>query len=120
MNELIHDIVTAPLNSPLLLALSVIYMIVASIRIYDARLIQAKERGFYSGVATEAEGRSLPQWVNTFHWAGWIIFIVLLMLNWKYALALYALLFVLRVLPVLERIGSIIMRPFLRTTKEKA
>lgn len=115
MRELIHDIVSAPLNSPLLLALSAIYLLVESIRIYDARLIQAKERGLYSGVAAAAEGRSFPQWVNIFHWAGWIIFVMLLLLNWKYALALYALLFVLRVLPVLERIGSIIMHTFLRT-----
>lgn len=114
MSEIFSDIVRAPLDSPLILALSVLYVLVEAIRIYDARLIQARQRGFYSRVAAKAEGRSLPQWVNIFHWAGWLIFVVLLLLNWKYALALYALLFVLRTLPILENLGSLMMRPFLQ------
>ncbi len=58
MSQILFDILNAPLNSPLILALSVAYLIVASIRAYDVRLIQAKEKGFYSGVAQRAEGRS--------------------------------------------------------------
>ncbi|MBW1965936.1 MAG: hypothetical protein JRI48_00880 [Deltaproteobacteria bacterium] len=114
MSEIFSDIVGAPLHLPLILALSVLYVIVSAIRTYDARLIQAKQKGFYSGVAAKAEGRSLPQWVNIFHWAGWVIFVVFLLLNWKYALALYALLFALRTLPILENLGLLMMHPFLQ------
>lgn len=42
----------------------------------------------------------------------WAIFIALLYLNWKYALVLFAIKFVLKVLPVLEIIGNILMSPF--------
>ncbi len=114
MSQILFDILNAPLNSPLILALSVAYLIVASIRAYDVRLIQAKEKGFYSGVAQRAEGRSLPQWVTAIYWLGWIILLALLILNWPYALALYVALFVLRVLPVLERLGWLLMSSFLR------
>jgi len=114
MGEIFSDIIRAPRESPLIMVLSVLYVIVSAIRTYDARLIQAKQRGFYSGVAARAEGHTLPQWVNFIHWAAWVIFIVLLLLNWKYALALYALLFILRMLPVLENLGSLMMRPFLQ------
>jgi hypothetical protein len=114
MSEIFSDIVRAPLDSPLILTLSVFYILVQAIRIYDVRLIQAKQSGLYSRVAEKAEGRSLPQWINIFHWAGWVIFIVILLLNWKYSIALYALLFILKTLPILENLGSLIMRPFLK------
>ena len=42
-----------------------------------------------------------------------MLYLVLLILNWTYAVALYAVLFVLRVLPVLERIGAFLISPFL-------
>jgi len=118
MTELINDILTAPLKSPLLLAISVMYAIVEAIRIYDARLIQAKARGIFSGVALRAEGRFLPRWVGYVHFAGWALLIAILILNWKYAIAFYAFLFILRVLPVLENVGELIMRPFLQTESE--
>lgn len=114
MSELINDILTAPVDSPLILALSVAYTIVESIRIYDARLIQVRTRGFRSGVAVKAKGRLLPNWVGYIHFVGWVLFIVILILNWMYAIAFYAFLFFLRVLPILERIGALIMHPFLR------
>ena len=114
MSQFFLDILNAPLDSPTILVLSVAYFLVASIRIYDVRLVQAKERGDYYKVAERAGDRTLPEWVNAFHWLGWILFITLLILNWSYALALYAVLFVLRVLPVSERIGEILMSPFLR------
>jgi hypothetical protein len=42
----------------------------------------------------------------------WAIFLALLYLNWKYALALFAVKFILKALFVLEIIGSILMWPF--------
>lgn len=114
MSEIIQNILNAPLNSKPLMLLSVVYAIVESIRIYDARLNQAKMKRLDSRIAVEADGRILPRWVGIFHLGGWIIFIALLLLDWKYALVLYVFLFVLRVLPILERIGSIFMHPFLQ------
>ncbi|MFC1475666.1 hypothetical protein ACFLQW_01535 [Candidatus Zixiibacteriota bacterium] len=114
MNELINDILAAPMNSMLLMAISLVYIIIESIRTYDARLIQAKTRGFHSGVASEAGERVLPFWVGYIHFVGYALFIVIIFLNWKYAIALYVFLFLLRVLPVLENIGAAIMYPFLR------
>ena len=53
-----------------------------------------------------------PEWVGWFGWAQWAIFIVLLYLNWKYALVLFVIKFLLKVLPVLEIIGNVLLRPF--------
>jgi len=113
MVEFLTNILNAPLNSPAILVLSVAYVLVTSIRIYDVRLFQAKY-GLCSRVAELAEGWTLPKWVNAFHWLGWILFIALLILNWSYTLVLYAVLLVLKALPVLERIGWLLMSPFLR------
>ncbi len=46
MGNLINDILNAPIDSPLILVLSIAYAIAISIGIYDVRLIQAKTRGF--------------------------------------------------------------------------
>ena len=54
----------------------------------------------------------LPAWVGVFVWMQWAIFLVLLYLNWKYALILFVIKFVLKALPVLETIGNMLMRPF--------
>lgn len=118
MKGMVSEIVRAPLDSPLILMLSVLYALVEAIRIYDVRLLQAERGRFNSKVAADAGGRSFPAWVTIFHWGGWLIFLSLLYLNWKYSIALYALLFVLRVVPVLENLGSMVMRPFLRTNTE--
>lgn len=114
MAGFIKDILYAPVNSTSLLIISILYAIVESIRIYDARLIQAKTRGFYSGVAISAKGRFLPKWVGYFHALGWLLLIIIVIINWKYAIAFYIILFLLRVLPILERIGAVIMSPFLK------
>ena len=114
MGDLITEIINVPLDSSLILVLSVAYVIVASVRTYDVRLIQANKIGASRGVARRAEGRVLPTWINGIHWVGWALLVVLVVLNWKYAIALYAVLFILRVVPVLEMVGEIITRPFLK------
>ncbi len=110
---LIGSVLSAVEDSPTIVWLSIAYAIVESIRIYDARLIQAKTGKLVSGVAVEAGGRLLPNWVKWVHYAGWVLFIMILILNWMYAIAFYVFLFLLRVLPVLERIGAFLMHPFL-------
>ncbi len=113
MLEVIKNILVSPLNSPLLLVVAIAYMLVESIRIYDARLIQGHTRDFKSGVFQRAEGRQLPFWVGYIHILGWALFIVMILLNWKFAIVFFVLLFILRVLPILENIGEFLMRGFI-------
>jgi hypothetical protein len=98
--------------TPLIIGLTVAYFLVASITTFDIRLIQAKR----DGILPPGEPM-LPTWVGVFAWMQWAIFLVLLYLNWKYALVLFAIKFVLKVLPVLETIGNVLMSPFKPRTK---
>jgi hypothetical protein len=95
--------------TPLIIGLTVAYFIVASITTFDIRVTQAKRDGTYP-----TGDPPLPSWIGVFAWIQWIIFGVLLYLNWKYALVLFAIKFVLKVLPVLETVGNILMSPFKR------
>jgi hypothetical protein len=93
--------------TPLIIVLTIAYFIVASVTTFDIRLIQAKRDGLLP-----PDEPMLPGWVGIFAWMQWIIFAVFLYLNWKYALFLFVVKFVLKVLPVLEIVGNILMSPF--------
>lgn len=93
--------------SPLIIVLTVAYFIAASISTFDLRLTQAKRDG-----TLPPDEPALPGWVVVFDWFMWAIWLTLVYLNWKYALVLFAIKFVLKVLPVLETIGNILMAPF--------
>jgi len=93
--------------TPLLISLTVAYFLVNAITTYDIRIIQVKPSGQLS-----PDYPSLPSWVGIFVWLNWIIFAALLYLNWKYALVVFALRFVLKVVPVLETIGRMLISPF--------
>ena len=88
------------------LGLTYHYFIISSITTFDIRLIQAKK----SGLLTLSE--QLPKWVAIIHWIEIVILITIILLNWKVAIVVYLVRFVLKVLPVLETIGNIIMSPF--------
>lgn len=107
MLEIIREIIRAPLESPLLLWLTIAFFVVASVVTFDKRLTQAKK----AGVLPDDEP-SLPQWVGVFFIIDIGLKIVLLVLNWKYGLLVYAVGFALSVLPVLETVGNILMAPF--------
>jgi len=92
--------------TPLIIFLTVAYFFVNSIYTYDLRVMQWKRAG-----DLPPDFPSLPSWIAIFLWLNWIIFGVLLYLNWKYALVIFALRFVLKVLPVLETIGGILTYP---------
>jgi len=93
--------------TPPIIALTVAYFVAASVDTFDTRLIQAKKAG-----TLPPDQPMLPGWTIAFTLAMWAIFITLIYLNWKYPLALFAVKFVLKVLPVLETIGNILMSPF--------
>jgi len=114
MIETIKNILFAPLvDSPVLLIAAILYFFVESIRIYDARLIQGHTRDFHSDVFFRAKGRQLPKWVGYVHFLGWVLFIIMLIANWKFAIVYFLCLFVLRVFPILENVGEFLMHGFI-------
>jgi uncharacterized membrane protein SpoIIM required for sporulation len=94
------------LNSPLLLILAVALFLVSCITTLDARIVQGKRSG-----ELPADQQDLPEWVSVLHVLDWGLFITLLILNWHVGLLVWVVLFALKVLPVLETIGNILMRP---------
>ncbi len=67
----------------------------------DKRLTQAKR----DGVPPE---RELPAWTGILVFVYYPLFLVLAVLDWKWAVGLYAALFVLAVLPVSEMAGNLL------------
>ena len=102
-----ESIVNAPLESPWVLGITITLFLTGSITTFDIRLNQAKK----SGVLPPDE-QILPQWVALLYWVHYGLLIWLFFLNWKFAIGLVVVLFVLKVLPVLETIGNILMAPF--------
>ncbi|MEO5984673.1 MAG: hypothetical protein ABIP80_04160 [Ferruginibacter sp.] len=90
--------------SPLYLSLVGIYFVVASITTFDIRLTQAKWDGQDFG--------TLSDWTGIFVWIQWGLFIALGVLNWRLAIWIFVVKFILKVLPVSETIGNILMAPF--------
>ncbi len=93
--------------SPALIALSIALFISYSITTFDKRLIQAKRIG-----DRPSNIHRLPSWVIVFHILDWVIMITMLIVNWKVALLVWVCFFVLKVLPVFETIGNVLMAPF--------
>ena len=94
------------MNSPLLLGLAAALFLVSCITTLDKRIAQGKRSG-----ALPADQQDLPKWVLALHFLDWGLLITLLILNWRVGLLVWAILLVLKVLPVLETIGNILMRP---------
>lgn len=95
------------LQSPIILTLSILYLLFSSITTFGIRITQAKKNGTW-----DENEPDLPNWTTIFYWLETIIIIYIAFLNWKFAIALFILKFILKVLPVLETIGNILMRPF--------
>lgn len=96
-------------QSPWIIAITIILFITGSITTFDIRLIQAKRHG-----ALPAGHPLLPLWVAILYWVHYGLVIALFFMNWKYALILIVSLYVLKVLPVLETVGNMLMAPFKR------
>lgn len=95
------------MNSPTLMCLSVALFFSYCITTFDKRLVQARRAGMLP-----PNSPMLPDWVGVFHILDWVILIAMLILNWKVGLFVWAVLFALKVLPVLETIGNVMMAPF--------
>jgi len=98
---------TTVINSPSLITLTIFFAITSSITTFDKRLIQAKRDG-----RLPPDEPMLPTWVGLIAWLHWGIGLTLILLNWKYAILLFVIKFVLSVLPVLETVGNVLMSPF--------
>lgn len=96
-----------PYDTATLIGLTVAYGVISSITTFDIRLIQGKKNG-----TLPLDEPDLPKWITILYWLEWIIFAFMVYLNWKYALIVFAIKFVLKVLPILEIIGNILMTPF--------
>ena len=95
------------ISSPIVIILTIIYVITSAITTFDTRMIQAKRDG-----RLPSDEQILPSWVGVVAWFHWIIFLSIILLNWKYAILIFVIKFFLKVLPVLETVGNILMSPF--------
>ncbi len=96
-----------PFNSATLIAFVIIYNIVAAINNYDIRLLRDKKNENFS-----AGPQALPKWIRNARWVEPVLFLIILLLNWKFALISWIVKAVLQALLVLEFIGYIILSAF--------
>jgi hypothetical protein len=95
-----------PVSTPLLIALTIVYAICAAITTFDTRIIQAKKHGYLR----ESDAQ-VPSWTGLFGILLWATWVAIFLLSWWYALLLFVIKFVLKVLPVLENIGALLLTP---------
>ena len=98
---------TSP-SSSVLIILTVIYAIAAAITTFDTRLIQAKRQNYLP-----ADTPDTPTWTGLFGFVLWGLWVAIFLLNWWYALLLFVIKFILKLFPVLETIGAILLTPFI-------
>jgi hypothetical protein len=103
----LRDSIHQLLESPALISLAIALFLTNCITTFDTRIIQAKRGG-----TLPPDQANLPAWVSVLYILDWFFLGALLLLNWRVGLAVWALLFVLKVLPVLETIGNLMMSPF--------
>jgi len=100
------ELFNTPLSSPIYIVLLLVYFICESISTFDTRIIQAKKNGFL-----REDEAIVPQWTGIFAILGWLAFIGLVLLNWKVAIVVFIIKFILKVAPVLENIGAVLLIP---------
>ncbi len=92
----------------ILAILTIAFVMASSITVFDTQLNRAKRRG-----EIPADESACPSWVKYIYWVAIVLALAMLIINWKYALFVFVICFILgTVLPVLEIIGNILMRPF--------
>jgi hypothetical protein len=96
-----------PINSPVLIILTVIFVLTSAITSFDKRAFQTKRARNLS--PDEAQ---LPAWTRLILFFHWGFALALFVLNWKWTLFILALRFIVSFFPVLEIIGNWLMAPF--------
>lgn len=96
-----------PFNSAILILFVIAYNIVAAINNYDIGLHRDEKNGTFP-----ENTKILPKWIRYTRWMEPLIFFIMLLLNWKFALIACILKAILQALLVLEFIGYIILSSF--------
>jgi hypothetical protein len=86
---------------------TIAYFVLACIHTFDKRLIQQRRLGEDCGTP--------PAWVGNLSYAMYGMQVWMLILDWKRALVLFVIAFILAVLPVLETIGNLLCSPLNRS-----
>ena len=99
----------------ILAILTIAFVITSSITVFDTQLNRAKRKG-----ELPSNEPICPSWVALIYWIEIGLALALLVINWRYAILVFIICFILgTVLPVLEIIGNILMRPFKSRVKTK-
>ena len=101
------ELFNTAINSLVVIALTIFYIITSAITTFDIRMTQAKRDG-----TLPPDEPILPKWVALVFLVDWLLIVALILLNWKYAILIFVVRFILKVLPVLEIVGNILMLPF--------
>lgn len=91
-----------------LIALTVAFCITSAITRFDICI----SRGIRSGELSASD--RLSRWIVLVYYVHWGIGLALLILNWKYALFVFAVKVALSFFGILQVAGSLMMLPFLR------
>ena len=102
-----YSLLNSSISSPALIILTILFFITSSITVFDKRHIQARRAGI---LLPDEPG--LPSWIALVWLVHGAVLVAIILLNWKYGIGLFVLKFVLSVLPVLEIVGNMLMRPF--------
>lgn len=95
------------------LTILIVYFFISAIKMFDLRMLQARQGKMGEDLAIIMRLEpALPRWVDAVYIVDWILGLTLLILNWKVTVVIFILRFVLKVLPVLETVGNLLMRPF--------
>lgn len=108
------------IDTPVIISLTIIWLITSSIETFDMRLNQAEKTP--SITMREAVRRSEVKnhtpiskaITNIIAISNWILILIIFLLNPLYAVAIFIIRFILKVLPVLETIGGWVMKPIMK------
>lgn len=89
----------------------IFFIITSAITEYDKRLTLA----YWNGQKFKWE--LLPKWVGHIIWLHWAICLLLLAINWKYALALFVVKYLLSITHILEYFGNWMVSLFRKRPK---
>lgn len=93
-----------PIESSALIVLTITYFLFTSVSEYDIKIIRSLNMG--------GKIKPLPNWIAAFHVMQWINWFFILLLNGYYGLILISIKLLLRIIPVLERLGAFLSLSF--------
>lgn len=103
---------TAP-NAPVIVIICVLYLLSAAVTTYDIHLMNAQKNE-----DDKLNLKMLPRWIGFLHWGESILFLLMVLLNWKFAIVIWIIKSILQALFILEVVGYIIIYPF-KVAKER-